>query len=79
LSDKTVYRPTTEEEDAMRPIVDHDTCIGCELCAETCPAVFEIRDDGYSWVIDEDPPPERHDCVRESVEICPTSSITVEE
>lgn len=63
----------------MKPVVDHDLCIGCALCADTCPEVFEIRNDGYSWVIDEDPPEAQWDCVRESADICPTEAITVEE
>jgi ferredoxin len=63
----------------MRPVVDRDLCIGCSLCADTCPAVFEMRDDGYSWVIDEDPPEDQWDCVRESADICPVAAITIEE
>ena len=35
-----------------RPSVDEDLCIGCGRCEELCPDVFEVRDDGYSHVID---------------------------
>ena len=28
--------------------VNEDVCIGCGLCAETCPEVFSLRDDGYA-------------------------------
>lgn len=34
----------------MNPHVNHDECIGCELCAEICPDVFEIGDDGLAHV-----------------------------
>jgi ferredoxin len=63
----------------MKPKVDQDLCIGCALCEDTCPAVFKIEDDGYSHVIDEDPPEDQWDCARESADICPTEAITIEE
>jgi ferredoxin len=62
----------------MKPIVNEDDCIGCGLCEDTCPAVFHIAADGYSHVIDDDPPEEQWDCVEESADICPTTAITVE-
>jgi ferredoxin len=27
----------------MKAFVDPETCIGCELCAQTCPEVFEMN------------------------------------
>lgn len=29
----------------MKPIVDHDLCIGCGVCQEICPEVFEVQND----------------------------------
>jgi ferredoxin len=63
----------------MKPVVDHDLCIGCELCADTCPRVFEMRADGYSWVIAEETPPDQQDCAREAADLCPVQAISIEE
>ena len=41
----------------MKAIVDQETCIGCELCANICPDVFHMEDDGKSHAI-QDPVPE---------------------
>ncbi len=54
------------------PRVDQELCIGCEVCADLCPAVFEIRDD-KSWVIGTDKCA-TCDC-EEAVESCPTGAI----
>jgi ferredoxin len=60
----------------MKAVVDIDLCIGCELCADTCPEVFAIWDDGYSHVIMEPISQDEYDCVQEAAEICPTSAIS---
>ena len=63
----------------MKARVDQDLCIGCELCQDTCPDVFEIREDGFSHVIREEIGSEYYDCVREAAEICPTEAIIIED
>mgnify|MGYP002748343765 CR=1 FL=1 len=30
--------------------IDRSGCISCELCAQTCPAVFRMADDGLAEV-----------------------------
>ena len=29
----------------MKAVVDKDLCTGCGLCEDTCPEVFEMKDD----------------------------------
>ncbi len=61
----------------MKAIVDGDLCIGCELCADTCPEVFRMMDDGLSHVIADPVPEDQYDCVQEAAEICPVTAISV--
>jgi ferredoxin len=63
----------------MKPIVDEDLCIGCGLCQDTCPDVFELMDDGNSHVIREDIGEEFYACIREAAEVCPTEAIAITE
>lgn len=57
--------------------INTDECIGCEVCVETCPDVFEFDDDeGKAAVIeaaDFDA-----ECVEEAVANCPAECITKE-
>lgn len=63
----------------MKPVVDRDLCIGCALCSDLCPEVFEIGEDGYSRVIKEDPGEDLYGCVQDAESSCPTSAIRIEE
>ena len=62
----------------MRVTVDEESCIGCELCAETCPEVFEMADDKAREKLDE-VPEEFADTCREAAEDCPVEAIQIED
>jgi ferredoxin len=32
----------------MKAVVDKDLCTGCGLCEDTCPEVFEMKDE---WIM----------------------------
>lgn len=59
--------------------LDRDGCISCGLCAETCPEVFRMADDGIAEVWQEEVPKDVEDRALECQEICTVSVITVEE
>ncbi|HUF33782.1 MAG TPA: ferredoxin [Acidimicrobiales bacterium] len=62
----------------MKVVVDFDCCVSTGSCARVAPEVFELRDDGYLYVLQEEPPEALHDQVREAAELCPTGAIKLE-
>jgi ferredoxin len=52
-----------------------DLCIGCGLCSELCPKVFELRDD-KAWVTNPNGC-DTCDC-QQAVDSCPVTAITME-
>jgi len=62
----------------MRVKVDEETCIGCGLCAETCPEAIEMNDDKAHIKVDEVPKNVLESC-KEAAETCPVEAIQMEE
>ena len=56
----------------MKTNVNED-CIGCGMCVEVCPEVFEIGADGLSRVVGD--PDNCSDKVMQATEICPVNAI----
>ncbi|MFN8022019.1 MAG: ferredoxin [Acidimicrobiales bacterium] len=61
----------------MKVSVDYDVCASTGACMQVCPEVFEVRSDGYLYVLQEEPPAELHDKVRQAADMCPTAAISV--
>lgn len=63
----------------MKARVDQETCIGCGICAEICPAVFAMTDDDLARVKAEPVPADAEADCREAAENCPVEAITIED
>jgi len=62
----------------MRAKVDPDKCIGCELCANTCPSIFQMN--GGIAVAKTTPVPATDEApCREAQVSCPVEAISLEE
>jgi ferredoxin len=61
----------------MRVVVDYDRCDSNALCMQSAPEVFEVRDDNFLYVLNENPPEELRGKVEEAVRRCPTEAISI--
>ena len=62
----------------MKVTVDEETCIGCEVCVDTCPEVFEMADDKARAKANEVPKDVVESC-REAAENCPVEAVQIED
>lgn len=63
----------------MKVVVDFDVCASNAVCMGIAPEIFEVRDDGYLYVLDENPPEALREKLREAVNGCPTGAISIAE
>ena len=61
----------------MKVSVDFDVCASTGACMQACPEVFEVRADGYLYILQEEPPEELREQVLLAEDMCPTAAITV--
>ena len=59
--------------------IDQDLCIGCGLCADVCPEVFVLGDDGKASVTGQEAAAANLACAKDAAASCPTEAIIVEE
>ena len=50
-------------------------CIGCGLCADTCPEVFSMTDDGTAQSIATEVPAQAEASALDAMQSCPVSAI----
>ena len=63
----------------MKIVVDFELCQNHGLCTQAAPKLFEIRDDGYLYVLDETPGDDQRKVVEQAVRECPTGAIAIED
>ena len=63
----------------MRVVVDYTLCESNAVCMRLAPEVFEVRSDGYLYVLKDEPGEELWDNVRAAAEVCPTGAISDQE
>lgn len=63
----------------MRVVVDYDLCESNALCMQAAPEVFEVRDDDFLYLLDENPPESLREKVELAVQRCPKQAISIED
>jgi ferredoxin len=63
----------------MKIIVDFDRCESNAICMGIAPEVFEVREDNFLYILDENPPEALRPRVEEAVAACPRAAISLQE
>jgi ferredoxin len=63
----------------MKVVVDYDVCESNAVCMGIVPEVFEVRDDDFLYVLQENPPEELRAKVEDAVRRCPKQAIKLED
>ena len=64
---------------SWKVVVDFDVCESNAICMGIVPEVFEVRDDDFLYVLQENPPDELKSKVEEAVQRCPKQAISIQE
>ena len=62
----------------MKVSVDFEVCQSHGLCMQSAPEVFEVRDDGFLYILNEAPADTLRKKVEAAVRECPTGAIKLE-
>ncbi len=62
----------------MKIVVDFDKCKSNAVCMGIAPDIFEVRDDNFLYVLQEEPSEEKRAVVEEAVRMCPTQAISLD-
>ena len=62
-----------------RVVVDYDLCESNAVCMGVAPEVFEVRDDNFLYVLQDNPPDSLRPQVETAVRQCPKQAISIAE
>jgi ferredoxin len=63
----------------LRVVADRGACCGYGVCAEICPEIFGVDDNGIVIVKLESVPPALEEKAREGVQACPQSALAIKD
>jgi ferredoxin len=63
----------------VRVVVDFDRCESNAVCMGIAPEVFEVREDDFLYILQEEPPEEMRPKIEEAVRLCPKQAISIED
>jgi ferredoxin len=63
----------------MKVVVDFELCESNAICMGIAPEVFEVREDDFLYVLQENPPEELRPRLEEAVMSCPRAAISLVE
>ena len=63
----------------MKVEVDFDLCESNAVCIGIAPEVFEVRDDDFLYVLEENPGEDDRSTLQEAVQRCPKQAISLED
>lgn len=64
---------------SMKVQVDFDLCESNAICMGIAPEVFEVREDDFLYILDENPPESMRPQVEAAVGSCPRAAIAIVE
>ena len=63
----------------MKIVVDFDLCESNAICMQIAPDVFEVRDDDFLYILNENPDESDRERMEEGVQRCPKQAISLED
>jgi ferredoxin len=61
----------------MKIVVDFDKCKSNAVCMGIAPEIFEVRDDNFLYLLQEEPPESARALAEAAVRDCPTRAISI--